>query len=400
MKKLTILGSTGSIGLNVLSIVYNHPNLFSIEALVAKSNVKLMKYQCKLFRPKYAVMFDKKAAIKLFKELKKIKYIKTQVLGGKKNICKIAELKTVDFVVSAIVGAAGLIPTLSAINIGKTILLANKESLIICGNLFMKQAKKNKAKILPIDSEHNAIFQSLPMSIQKNLINANLKKNGVDSIILTASGGPLRNIEISKLKNVTPEQACNHPNWSMGNKISIDSATMMNKGLEYIEANWLFNAHRTQIEIIMHPQSIIHSMVRYIDGNIIAQLGISNMKIPISYAMSWPDRIKSNLKPLDFKNIKKLTFSKPDFKRYPCLKLAITAYKNGQADTIILNAANEIAVSAFLKKEIFFTDIAKINLLVLESSTYKEPKNVENVIDIDKSVRKITNQIIKKKFFK
>lgn len=396
MKQLTILGSTGSVGLNVLSIVQNNPKLFSIIALAAKKNVYRMIKQCKLFRPKYVAMFDKKAAKKLNKELKKIKLFDIEVLSEEKNICKLSELKEVNLVVAAISGSVGLMPTLSAIKKGKTVLLANKESLIVCGSLFMQQAKINNARILPIDSEHNAIFQSLPISIQKNLVSADLKRNGIDSIILTGSGGPLKNIKISNLKKVTPEQACKHPNWSMGSKISIDSATMMNKGLEYIEANWLFNAKNTKIEIIIHPQSIIHSMVRYIDGNIIAQLGVPNMKIPISYAMSWPNRIKSDVTHLDFTNLKKLTFFEPDFKRYPCLKLAIDAYKSGQVSTIALNAANEIAVSAFLNKKIFFTDIAKINTLVLNTFHYKEPTNIESIILIDKEVRYSTKQLIKK----
>lgn len=396
MKQLTILGSTGSVGLNVLSIVQNNPKLFSIIALAAKKNVYRMIKQCKLFRPKYVAMFDKKAAKKLNEELKKIKLFDIEVLSEEKNICKLSELKEVNLVVAAISGSVGLMPTLSAIKKGKTVLLANKESLIVCGSLFMQQAKINNARILPIDSEHNAIFQSLPISIQKNLVSADLKRNGIDSIILTGSGGPLKNIKISNLKKVTPEQACKHPNWSMGSKISIDSATMMNKGLEYIEANWLFNAKNTKIEIIIHPQSIIHSMVRYIDGNIIAQLGVPNMKIPISYAMSWPNRIKSDVTHLDFTNLKKLTFFEPDFKRYPCLKLAIDAYKSGQVSTIALNAANEIAVSAFLNKKIFFTDIAKINTLVLNTFHYKEPTNIESIILIDKEVRYSTKQLIKK----
>lgn len=396
MKQLTILGSTGSIGLNVLSIVQKNPKLFSIIALVAKSNVKLMIKQCQLFKPKYAVMFNKNSAKKLEIRLKKNKLFHTEVLSGEYNICKVAELKEVNVVVSAIVGSAGLMPTMSAIKTGKIILLANKESLVISGSLFMRKAKKNKAKILPIDSEHSAIFQSLPISIQRNLITSNLKKYGVKNIILTGSGGPLKNIKISNLKNVTPQQACYHPNWSMGKKISVDSATMMNKGLEYIEANWLFNAKSTEIEIIVHPQSIIHSMVRYIDGNIIAQLGVPNMKIPIAYAMSWPNRIKSDIVPLDFTNLDKLSFYKPDFKRYPCLKLAIEAYKSGQSYTIALNAANEITVDAFLNKKIFFTDIANINTLVLENSNYKEPKNIEEIIIINKEVRYSTKKLIKK----
>lgn len=395
MKQLTILGSTGSVGLNALSIIYKNPKLFKVRALVANFNFNVMKKQCQLFKPKYAVMHDKKSAIKLIQKLKEINFFYTKVLFGEKAICKVASLKEVDLVISAIVGSAGLIPTLSAIINSKTILLANKESLVISGNIMMKAASDHGAKILPIDSEHNAIFQSLPISVQKNLINTNLKKHGIQGIILTGSGGPLKKVSISNLKYVTPEQACNHPNWSMGSKISVDSATMMNKGLEYIEANWLFNAHNIKIEVVIHPESIIHSMVQYIDGNTISQLSYPDMKVPILHAMCWPKRIKSQTKPVNFFKKNKLTFLKPNYNRYPCLKLAIEAYKKGQSSTIILNAANEIAVSSFLKRKIFFTDIAKINNIALNYFHYPEPTTINSIIEIDNEVRLITKQIIK-----
>lgn len=399
MKQLTILGSTGSVGRSVLSIIYNNPKLFLVKALVANVNVSLMEKQCQLFKPKYAVMNDKNAAIKLIKNFKENNLLHTKVLFGKKAIFKVAALKEVDIVVSAIVGSAGLMPTIAAIINSKTILLANKESLVIAGKLIIQAAIDHNAKILPIDSEHNAIFQSLPMYIQKKLINTNLNKTGVDSIVLTGSGGPLRNIKISNLKNVTPQQACKHPNWSMGNKISVDSATMMNKGLEYIAANFLFNFHDRdiKIEIVIHPQSIIHSMVRYIDGNTIAQLSIPDMRIPILHAMCWPKRTKSFIKPIDITKFKKLTFFKPSFRRYPCLKLAIEAYKTGQSSTIILNAANEVAVYLFLNKQIAFTDIIKINNLALDYFHYAEPKNIDSIIEIDKEVKLVTAKILKKK---
>lgn len=401
MKKITILGSTGSVGLNALSIIKNYPDLFSIEALVAKCNINLIKKQCKIFRPKYVVMSNKYFAEKLIVQLKDINIYSVEVLYGKKSMCDIASLSDVSIVISAIVGSAGLLPTLAAIDNNKTILLANKEALIICGNLFIEKIKRSKARIFPIDSEHNAIFQILSMSVQKNLIQSNLKKEGIKKIILTGSGGPFINLPISDLKKITPQQACKHPNWFMGKKISIDSATMINKGFEYIEAHWLFNIYKKiKIEIIIHPQSIIHSMVEYIDGSILAQLSNPDMRIPISYAMFWPHRKKSNILSINFSNLKELTFFAPDFKRYPCLKLAIEAYKNGQSSIIILNASNEVAVSSFLKKEISFTDISKVNTFMLEKYDYKKISlnNVENILEIDKEIRFLTKKFISQLF--
>lgn len=397
MKKITILGSTGSIGLNTLSIIKNYPDLFSVKALVAKCNINLMKKQCKIFRPKYVVMSNKYFAEKLIYQLKKINISFIKVLYGEKSICDVASLSDVNIVISAIVGFAGLLPTLAAIDNSKTVLLANKEALIVCRNLFIKKMKRSKAKVFPIDSEHNAIFQILPISIQKNLINSNLKKIGIKKIILTGSGGPFKNTPIADLKKVTPQQACKHPNWIMGKKISVDSATMINKGFEYIEAHFLFNFYKKiKIEIIIHPQSIIHSMIEYIDNSITAQLSNPNMQIPISYAMFWPYRKKSNVSHINFNDLKKLTFFSPDFKRYPCLKLAIEAYKNSQSSIIILNAANEIAVSSFLNKQISFTDITKINSFMLETYDYKKNNtdNIENIIEIDKEMRFLTKKFI------
>lgn len=397
MKKITILGSTGSIGTNTLSIIRNYPDLFSVKALVAKCNINLMKKQCKIFRPKYVVMLNKYFADNLIDELKKINITFIKVLYGEKSICDVASLSDVNIVVSAIVGSAGLLPTLAAIDNNKTILLANKEALIICGSLFIKKIKNSKAKVFPIDSEHSAIFQILPKSVQKNLIDSNLKKIGIKKIILTGSGGSCKNIPIIDLKKVTPKQACKHPNWIMGKKISVDSATMINKGFEYIEAHCLFNIYKEiKIEIIIHPQSIIHSMIEYIDNSVLAQMSNPNMTIPISYAMFWPKRNKSNVSCINFIDLKKLTFSSPNFKRYPCLKLAIEAYKNGQSSVIILNAANEIAVDSFLKKQINFTDITKINSFMLEKYDLKKnnPDNIENIIEIDKEVRFLTKKFI------
>lgn len=386
MKKITILGSTGSIGISALSIVRNYPNLFKVIALVANKNVTQMLQQCQLFSPDWAVMNDEKSANLLRKKLKNRK-IKTHVLSGEKAICEISSLTEVDQVIAAITGIAGLLPILSAIHAGKTILLANKESLITCGYLFMKALMSSKAKIFPIDSEHNAIFQLLPLEIQKNLGLSDLKKNGVKNIILTGSGGPFYNFSLSELSHVTPMQACAHPNWSMGKKISVDSATMMNKGLEYAEARWLFNALDSEIKILIHPQSIIHSMVEYYDSSVLAQLSAPDMKIAISYAMSWPDRLHLEVDFLSFLKKNNLSFFEPDFVKFPCLKLAIDAFSQGQAAMTILNAANEIAVSAFLDLKISFDKIFEVNISTLMSSCCSEPNSIEDVLEIDRISR-------------
>lgn len=394
MINLTILGSTGSIGKKVLSIIRTNHKKFKIIALTAKKNINIMIKQCLEFNPKYIAILNLQSAIKIKKILKE-KKCKTKVLHGKKSICEIAELDHVDQVVSAISGIAGLLPTLSAIKKGKIILLANKESLISTGRLFFKYVKKYKAKILPIDSEHNAIFQSLPVEIQKNLGFCNLKKYGIKKIILTGSGGPFLETPLYKLKKITPKQACKHPIWSMGKKISVDSATMMNKGLEYIEARYLFNASNKEIEIIIHPQSIIHSIIHYIDGNLTAQISNPDMKIPISYCMGYPNRISSGIKTINLKKMSKLIFLPPNYKRYPCLKLAIDAFEYGQSAIIVLNAANEIAVRAFLLKKIQFNDIANINRSILEKINISEPNNIESVLEIDKEIREKTKEHIK-----
>lgn len=386
MKKITVLGSTGSIGISTLSIVKKNPSLFKVIVLVANKNFSIMLQQCEFFSPDWVVMKNKKSADILRKRLKD-KKIKTEVLSGNKAICEIASLKEVDLVISAIVGMAGLLPTLSAINAGKTILLANKESLITCGIIFMKALASNKAKIFPIDSEHNAIFQVLPKFVQENLGTVNLKKNGIKSIILTASGGPFFNFKKKDLSFITPLEACSHPNWSMGRKISIDSATMINKGFEYAEARWLFNASSSEIDIVIHPQSIIHSMVEYIDGSILAQLAVPDMKVAISYAMSWPNRISSGANFLNFNKLSNLTFFKPDFIQFPCLKLAIDAFSQGQSAMIVLNAVNEVTVSAFLNSKISFNKISEINTDILMSSSFSEPVSIEEVLEIDKETR-------------
>ncbi|MEW6483516.1 MAG: 1-deoxy-D-xylulose-5-phosphate reductoisomerase [Pseudomonadota bacterium] len=393
MKRLTLLGSTGSIGTSTLSVVRENPEQYQVTALVAGNNAALMATQCSEFRPAYAAMATEAAASELRERLKALK-VDTEVLSGVQAACELAALPEVDQVMAAIVGASGLLPTLSAIRAGKRVLLANKESLVTCGGLFMEEVRRSGACLMPVDSEHNAIFQSLPAVIQQQLGYADLRNSGVDSVILTGSGGPFRDVPLTGLSSMTPAQACAHPNWSMGRKISVDSATMMNKGLEYIEARWLFNATDSQMEVVIHPQSVIHSMVRYCDGSVLAQLGSPDMRTPIAHSMAWPDRIPASVKPLDFTRLGALTFLAPDYQRYPCLKLAIDACAAGQAATTALNAANEIAVEAFLNGRIRFTDIAALNHQVLETVQFAEPDSVESVMEIDEQTRRITGDLL------
>ena len=386
MKQLTLLGSTGSIGCSTLDVVRHNPDSFAVTALVAGKNVARMAEQCLEFTPRYAVMDDAASAREL-KETLAQHGSRTEVLSGQQAACDMAALDEVDQVMAAIVGAAGLLPTLAAIRAGKRVLLANKESLVTCGRLFMEAVKESGAQLLPVDSEHNAIFQSLPQPFQRNLGYADLEQNGVASILLTGSGGPFRETPLSELAAMTPDQACRHPNWSMGRKISVDSATMMNKGLEYIEARWLFNASARQMEVLIHPQSVIHSMVRYLDGSVLAQLGEPDMRTPIAHTMAWPDRVSSGVKALDFCSLSTLSFAAPDYDRYPCLKLAMEAFEQGQAATTALNAANEVTVAAFLDSRIRFTDIAALNLSVLERMDLREPQSIEDVLAVDALAR-------------
>ena len=386
MKQLTLLGSTGSIGCSTLDVVRHNPDRFAVTALVAGKNVARMAEQCLEFTPRYAVMDDATCAREL-NEILTQHGSRTEVLSGQQAACDMAALDEVDQVMAAIVGAAGLLPTLAAIRAGKRVLLANKESLVTCGRLFMEAVKESGAQLLPVDSEHNAIFQSLPQPFQRNLGYADLEQNGVASILLTGSGGPFRETPLSELAAMTPDQACRHPNWSMGRKISVDSATMMNKGLEYIEARWLFNASARQMEVLIHPQSVIHSMVRYQDGSVLAQLGEPDMRTPIAHTMAWPDRVSSGVKALDFCSLGTLSFAAPDYDRYPCLKLAMEAFEQGQAATTALNAANEVTVAAFLALRIRFTDIAALNLSVLERMDLREPQSIEDVLAVDALAR-------------
>ncbi|RJT38655.1 1-deoxy-D-xylulose-5-phosphate reductoisomerase [Rahnella woolbedingensis] len=386
MKQMTILGSTGSVGTSTLSVVRSNPDNFTVKALVAGRNVDVMAQQCLEFQPAYASMADEASALALRVILAE-QGCRTEVLSGPDAAIELAALDDVDQVMSAIVGAAGLLPTLAAVRAGKQVLLANKESLVTCGRIFMDAVCQSQSQLLPIDSEHNAIFQSLPETVQKQLGFACLEEHGISRIILTGSGGPFRELPLDQFSDVTPDQACAHPNWSMGRKISVDSATMMNKGLEYIEARWLFNASAAEMEVIIHPQSVIHSMVRYCDGSVLAQLGSPDMRTPIAHAMAYPQRVKTEVEALDFCKMGAMTFSAPDYARYPCLQLAIEASKTGQAATTALNAANEISVAAFLKGELRFTDIASLNREVMEQLVSAEPESVEEVLLIDALAR-------------
>ncbi|HGO5823223.1 TPA: 1-deoxy-D-xylulose-5-phosphate reductoisomerase [Mannheimia haemolytica] len=393
MKKLVILGSTGSIGKSTLSVVEHNPNQYEVFALVGGKNVELMLEQCRQYQPVFAAMDDEKAAQTLKTALATLG-AKTEVLAGQVAICELAAHPEVDMVMAAIVGAAGLLPTLSAVKAGKTVLLANKESLVTCGQIFIDEARKSGAKLLPVDSEHNAIFQSLPPEAQQKVGFCPLSELGVSKIILTGSGGPFRTKPLNEFDSITPAQAVAHPNWSMGKKISVDSATMMNKGLEYIEARWLFNATAEEMEIIIHPQSIIHSMVRYIDGSVIAQMGNPDMCTPIAHTMAYPNRINAGVPPLDFFKLKELTFIEPDFARYPNLKLAIEAFAEGQYATTAMNAANEVAVEAFLNEQIRFTDIVNVNRTVVENIAPVQVSEIADVLHIDRLARELAKQAV------
>ncbi|MDG2941873.1 1-deoxy-D-xylulose-5-phosphate reductoisomerase [Exercitatus varius] len=395
MKKqnLVILGSTGSIGTSTLSVIEHNPEKYRAFALAGGRNADLMVEQCVKFQPEFAALDDENAAKNLRQKLTTLG-CKTQVLSGQKAVCELAAHPEADQIMAAIVGAAGLLPTLSAVQAGKRVLLANKESLVTCGRIFIDAVKKHGAQLLPVDSEHNAIFQSLPPKAQQKIGFCPLSELGVSKIVLTGSGGPFRYTDLSEFDGITPEQAVAHPNWSMGKKISVDSATMMNKGLEYIEARWLFNAGADEMEVIIHPQSIIHSMVRYIDGSVIAQMGNPDMRTPIAETMAYPNRIVSGVAPLDFYQLNGLTFLQPDFNRYPNLKLAMDAFAAGQYATTAMNAANEIAVDAFLHRRIKFTDIAKVNAKAVEAMPPQRISCVEDVLEVDCRARELAKSLL------
>ena len=387
---LTILGSTGSIGESTLDVVSRHPEKFRVFALAGHRQVDKLAAQCKQFRPEYAVVGDVGHAVELEKKLKQ-ESISTQVLYGAQALIDVASADEVSGVMCAIVGAAGLPSALAAAQKGKTIYLANKETLVVSGALFMETARQNGAAVLPIDSEHNAIFQVLPRDYT-----GRLNEHGINSIILTASGGPFLNTDLSTFDSITPEQAVKHPNWSMGRKISVDSASMMNKGLELIEAHWLFNCPPEKLEVVIHPQSVIHSMVRYRDGSVLAQLGNPDMRTPIAYCLGLPERIDSGVGELDFGALSALTFQKPDFDRFPCLKLAYQAMNAGGAAPCVLNAANEVAVAAFLDKRIKFTDIAQVVAHSLAQDFSDGRHDIEGLLAQDAQTRRQAEAFIGK----
>ncbi|CAM8424621.1 1-deoxy-D-xylulose-5-phosphate reductoisomerase [Candidatus Methylopumilus planktonicus] len=383
MEKIVILGSTGSIGCNVLEVIKLHKEKYKVFALTANKNVDLLTQQCVDFEPEFVIALNQDANQQLKKNLLALN-IKTVVLDDEKSLDWLASHKDTATVISAIVGAAGLMPTMAAANSGKKILLANKETLVMAGELFVKAVKKSNAILIPIDSEHNAILQVLPQSKKMNH-----RSNGIRKILLTASGGPFRTFSIEELKHVTPKEALKHPNWLMGKKITIDSATMMNKGLEIIEACWLFDIPACDIEVVIHPQSIIHSLVEYIDGSTLAQMGNPDMRTPIAYALSHPERIESGVSGLDLIKTKRLDFEAPDLDKFPCLGLAYKALLMGQSAPTILNAANEVAVDAFLVESITFNQIAELIEYCMSAMKPQPLDSIEIVLEVDSKTRQL-----------
>lgn len=391
MLNVTILGSTGTIGQQTLDVIARHTELFHAFALTANSNVEVLFQQCQKFKPEYAVLLDANAATQLAQRLAK-SGIETQVLSGLAALEQLSAHSEVDVVMAAIVGAAGLQPAMAAARAGKRILLANKETLVMAGSLFMQAVTEGGATLLPIDSEHNAIFQVMPSQKSKHL-----EDMGVKRVLLTASGGPFRNASLETLNVVTKAQALNHPNWVMGPKITIDSATMMNKGLEVIEAHWLFNASAEQIEVVVHPQSIIHSMVEYVDGSVLAQLGNPDMRTPIAYGLGYPERLSSGVSSLDLLKVGRLEFSAPDFTRFPCLSLAYDALKVGGTAPAILNAANEVAVEAFLAEKIGFMEIPALIEATLAQVSVSEVVSFSQLLATDLEARQCASAWLNKR---
>ncbi|MDO5356169.1 MAG: 1-deoxy-D-xylulose-5-phosphate reductoisomerase [Conchiformibius sp.] len=385
---LTLLGSTGSIGISTLDVVARHPDRFRIFALAGHTQTARLAEQCAAHRPRYAVVAGEKEAAELRRLLAQ-QNCPTEVLHGAQALCDVAVAPEVTGVMAAIVGAAGLMPTLAAARAGKTVFLANKETLVVSGSLFMDAARQNGARILPVDSEHNAVYQVLPRDF-----NGDLDAHGIDGIVLTASGGPFLDTDLRDFDRITPAQAVKHPNWSMGQKISVDSATMMNKGLELIEAHWLFNCPPERLEAVIHPQSVIHSMVRYADGSVLAQLGQPDMRTPIAYCLGLPERIASGVGKLDFATLSALTFRSADFQRFPCLKLAYDAMHAGGFVPCVLNAANEAAVAAFLRGQIRFTDIARSVEHALADTPHGNADSIDALLDCDREARRRTEAFI------
>ena len=380
MKKISLLGSTGSIGVNTLDVVERNPENFQILAMSAGTNVDLFAEQIRKFKPKFAALFEEQK-IPLLKE--KVADLDVEIFSGEEGCVTVATIDEIDIVVSGVVGKAGLLPAMEALKAGKNLALANKETLVIAGELILKEAQKANSNIIPIDSEHSAIFQALNGE----------RKEQIKKIILTASGGPFRTFNTNQMESVTVKDALNHPNWKMGSKITIDSSTMMNKGLEYIEAKWLFGVEKP-VEIVVHAQSIIHSMIEFVDTSIIAQLGIPDMRVPIAYALTYPDRFECNLPSLDLTTMGNLTFEVPDFERFPCLQFAINAMEIGKTMPAVLNAANEIAVEAFLNELIPYKDIAELIRLVMHNHIPTKLNELQDILDADQWAREETTKLI------
>ncbi|MBS1160945.1 MAG: 1-deoxy-D-xylulose 5-phosphate reductoisomerase [Proteobacteria bacterium] len=393
LQNITLLGSTGSIGVSTLDVMRRHPDRYRAFALCAHSQVDKLFAQCLEFRPRFAVLRDAHLAQQLTEHCRAAG-LATEVRHGVEALIELAARPEVDAVMAAIVGAAGLEPTLAAARAGKRVLLANKEVLVMAGELFMHAVHTHGATLLPVDSEHNAIFQALPTDFSRGLEDC-----GVRRILLTASGGPFRTVPLAELANVTPEQACAHPNWVMGRKISVDSATMMNKGLEVIEAHWLFAAPPAMIQVVVHPQSVIHSAVEYADGSVLAQLGNPDMRTPIAYALAYPERIAAGVEPLDLFKVGRLDFHPPDFVRFRCLQLAYDALAEGGTAAAILNAANEVAVAAFLDRELPFLGIAEINEATLAALPAGPQRSLADVLAADAEARQVASRMIRDRHF-
>lgn len=389
-QRITVLGATGSIGLSTLDVIARHPDRYQVFALSGYSRIDELLALCVRHRPTFAVVPNAEAAARLRESLVAAGCA-TEVLEGEAGLCQVASASEVDAVMAAIVGAAGLRPTLAAVEAGKKVLLANKEALVMSGALFMEAVRRSGAVLLPIDSEHNAIFQCMPGDYARGL-----SAVGVRRILLTASGGPFRETPVEALLDVTPEQACAHPNWSMGRKISVDSASMMNKGLELIEACWLFDAAPAKVEVVVHPQSVIHSLVDYVDGSVLAQLGNPDMRTPIANALAWPERIDSGVAPLDLFAIARLDFQAPDEQRFPCLRLARQAAEAGNSAPAVLNAANEVAVEAFLQRRIRFPEIAGMIEQVLDKEPVVPLPSLDAVFAADQRARELFREWLRR----
>ena len=389
MKGLCILGATGSIGVSTLDVAARHSHLYKVVALTANNNIDLLFEQCLVHHPEYVVVVNEINADAFSKKLVNTKIADIKVLSGAESLEYVATLESVDSVMAAIVGAAGLLPSLAAAKAGKIILLANKEALVMSGDIFMNAVAESGAQLLPIDSEHNAIFQCMPAGYQSGMLAKEARR-----ILLTASGGPFRQMPVEELVNVTPAQAVAHPNWDMGKKISVDSATMMNKGLEMIEACILFSMKPDQIQVVIHPQSIIHSMVDYLDGTVLAQMGNPDMRVPIAYSMAWPERFESGVEPLNIFDVRRMDFEEPNLERFPCLRLAYKAINLGGIIPTVLNAANEIAVEAFLTEQIRFTDIPLVIERCMDKFSVIPASSLEIILEADRNARVVANKLV------